>query len=178
MNIKIKFVGDGTHTIPTLGTKSSAAYDLYVPNDTIVPKGRSVIPLGFCMEIPEGYAVEIHPRSGYAAKGMEGYEIISKKELQVTNMGMALEAVECGSKYANLESSRFNADVIYGLVDEDYRNEVGVIVNNNDSEFLIKEGTRIAQMLIITTHYMDFEPVTELTPTDRKGGFGSTNINQ
>lgn len=170
--VKIKFVGSGKHNMPTLGTQGSAAYDLYVPKDTIVPTGRSVIKLGFCMELPQGFAAEIHPRSGYAAEGMEGYE------LRRTEMFDALSRkIQSMGKYVSIEPARFNADVVYGLVDSDYRDEVGVIINNSDGEFLVKEGTRIAQMLIIPVVQMPFKEATELSETDRKGGFGSTNNN-
>lgn len=174
MSIKIKKVKDGAE-IPTLATSGSAAYDVYVPEDVIVKKGRNVIPLGFCMELPQGLAAEIHPRSGYAAKGMEGYEIICKTADAKFYINETVEITPKG-EYVSLESSRFAADVIYGLIDEDFRGEVGVIINNRaNTQFLVKKGTRIAQLLIVAPIHEDFEEATELSVTDRKGGFGSTN---
>lgn len=156
-------------------TNGSAAYDLYVPNDVVVKAGRQVIPLGFCMELDQHLAAEIHPRSGYASKGMEGYEIIAK-ETTVFHAINGIHEVQKEGQYASLEKSRFDADVIYGLVDEDYRGEVGVIVNNHGGEFLIKKGTRIAQMLLTPVINVDVEEVSELSATERgEGGFGSTN---
>lgn len=157
-------------------TNGSAAYDLYVPNDVVVKKGRQVIPLGFCMELDQHLAAEIHPRSGYASKGMEGYEIIAKETHVFNPINGVCSEIQKTGQYASLEKSRFDADVIYGLVDEDYRGEIGVIVNNHGGEFLIKKGTRIAQMLLTPVVNVDIEEVLELSATERgEGGFGSTN---
>ena len=174
--MKIKFTEDNElRKLPTRATDGSAAYDLYIPKDVIVRSGRNVIPLGFCVELSPNMAAEIHPRSGYASKGMEGYEIIQKTYTKASSFTCNGVEEVCEGQYASLESSRMNADVIYGLVDSDYRNEVGVIINNDDNDFLIKKGTRIAQMLLIPIVTDIMEVVDELSPSDRKGGFGSTN---
>ena len=67
-----------------------------------------------------------------------------------------------------------NAD---GLIDEDYRGEVGVIlVNHNDTEFVIKNGDKIAQLVITKYERVDIIAVAELSNTNRgEGGYGSTN---
>ena len=63
-----------------------------------------------------------------------------------------------------------------GTVDADYRGEVGVILINLSSEnFVIKDGDRIAQMVIAKHETAVWEEVTELAETERgSGGFGST----
>ncbi len=63
-----------------------------------------------------------------------------------------------------------------GTIDADYRGEVCVIlINLSQEDFVIKRGTRIAQM-IITSHFKaSWEIVEELGKTERgSGGFGST----
>lgn len=62
-----------------------------------------------------------------------------------------------------------------GVVDSDYRNDVGVILANFGSEpFIVRQGDRIAQLMIVNHEQVEFEQVTELDATDRSGGFGST----
>ena len=63
-----------------------------------------------------------------------------------------------------------------GTVDADYRGEVGVILINLSSEnFVIKDGDRIAQMVIAKHETAVWEETTELAETERgSGGFGST----
>lgn len=63
-----------------------------------------------------------------------------------------------------------------GLVDSDYRGEVGVIlVNHGKEDFLIERNDRIAQMCIKSYHYAQIEEVSEVSATERgSGGYGST----
>lgn len=161
--------------MPKRATEGSVAYDVYVPEDTVIKQGRQIIPLGFAIELPDKtYEAKIEPRSGFSAKGMEGYEVIHKTEQKLNPIeGFKLEASD--EEYACLESRRFDCDVLVGKVDSDFRNSVGVIVNNNDTrEFQIKAGTRIAQMTIYRVPETEFVEVEELSETERAGGFGST----
>ena len=65
-----------------------------------------------------------------------------------------------------------------GVVDEDFRNEVGVIlINLSTEDVVIEPGERIAQMVISEYQKVEFDVINnleELTATDRTGGFGST----
>lgn len=65
-----------------------------------------------------------------------------------------------------------------GTIDADYRGEVGVIlVNLSNEDFVIKNGERIAQMVIAQHSQAQWEEVDELSSTDRgEGGFGSTGV--
>jgi len=65
-----------------------------------------------------------------------------------------------------------------GTVDADYRGEVGVIlVNLSAEEFVIKDGERIAQMVIAKHEQADWVEVETLDETERgAGGFGSTGV--
>ena len=141
--------------MPKKGTAGAAAYDVYVPKSTFVKRGRQIIPLDFAIEIPYGYEAKIEPRSGFSSKGMEGVLVLGTFEEEPT--------------------ARFNCDVIQGKIDSDYRGNVGVIVNNQDMEFLMTRKTRIAQLTIYKVEDVEFEEVEELTNTERNnGGFGST----
>ena len=63
-----------------------------------------------------------------------------------------------------------------GTVDADYRGEIGVIlVNLSNTAFTIKNGERIAQMVIAKHDRAEWEEVQSLSYTSRgTGGFGST----
>lgn len=63
-----------------------------------------------------------------------------------------------------------------GTIDSDYRGEVGVLlVNLSQEAFTIEHGERIAQMVVAQHAHVSWEPVSELSATDRgAGGFGST----
>lgn len=103
MEIKIKLDGG---IMPKKAHKNDAAFDLYVPSDVSLHTGRQVVDLRFSLELPHGYAATIQPRSGFSSRG-----------------------IECDS---NGCIYRLDADVIRGLIDENYRGSVGVIVKVNE----------------------------------------------
>lgn len=63
-----------------------------------------------------------------------------------------------------------------GTIDSDYRGEIKVIVINLSKEDItLRDGDRIAQMVIAKHEHADWIEVTEIDPTNRgEGGFGST----
>ena len=63
-----------------------------------------------------------------------------------------------------------------GTIDADYRGEVGVIlINLSDSDFMINNGDRIAQMVIAKHKTISWKVVDELDDSMRGDkGFGST----
>ena len=65
-----------------------------------------------------------------------------------------------------------------GTVDADYRGELMVLlVNFSDSDFIINDGERIAQMVIARHEQGIFEVVEALGDTERgTGGYGHTGV--
>ena len=64
--IKIKRLSEDA-LIPVRATDGAACYDLYVPRDTAISKGRNVVQLDLAIELPQGTYAEIRPRSGFSA---------------------------------------------------------------------------------------------------------------
>lgn len=156
--VKIKLNGG---IMPQKQHPEDAAFDLYVPEDTPVTRGRQIISLKFAMEIPQGYAATIQPRSGYSSKGIE-----------------AIITDDDPFDGAITREGRIDADVLRGLIDANYRGNVGVIIKVNEyhDKMIIKKGTRIAQMQVVPIPEVTLEEADELAETDRgEGGFGSTN---
>lgn len=107
----------------------------------ILPFSHNIIPTGCYVQIPEGYEIQIRPRSGIGAK---------------TNM------------IAHL-----------GTIDNDYRGNIGIIINNpSPNSYIILPNERLAQGVFAKVEQCEFKKVKsieELTKTDRgEGGFGST----
>ena len=63
-----------------------------------------------------------------------------------------------------------------GTIDSDYRGELKIILfNHGDKEFVVNNGDRIAQMVLMPILKIEFEEVDNLPKTIRgSGGFGST----
>lgn len=63
-----------------------------------------------------------------------------------------------------------------GLIDSNYRGEIRVIIQNTGhSDFEIKAGDRIAQLVVMPVEHAEFEEVDVLPASGRgEGGFGSS----
>jgi hypothetical protein len=68
--------------------------------------------------------------------------------------------------------------IVAGVIDADYRGPLGVILFNfGEEDFEIKQGDRIAQLILEQICMPEICEVTELTETDRgAAGFGSTGV--
>ena len=71
-------------------------------------------------------------------------------------------------------------DTMAGVIDEDYRGDVGVILINLGSiDKKIAVGDKIAQIIFEYYNVVTFEPTDDLSSTTRNdGGFGSTDKSQ
>ena len=151
--------------MPKKGSGYAAAYDLYCPVNYELTKGRQVIDLGFRMALPRGKAALIQPRSGFSSRGFLVQAMIRSWWLLLFGIGS--------------KEQRIDADVIIGLVDEDYRGHTGVIIDCRYSSLfrraIIPRGTRIAQMRIVDVPETELKESEELDMSnDRGGGFGHT----
>lgn len=65
-----------------------------------------------------------------------------------------------------------------GTIDADYRGEIGVIlINLGHDDFVIRDGERIAQMVIARHEHAEFVSVETLDKTERgEGGFGHSGV--
>jgi dUTP pyrophosphatase len=73
---------------------------------------------------------------------------------------------------------KHSIDVGAGVIDYDYRGNVGVILFNfSDKDFQISPGDRIAQLILERISMASVVEVADLDDTTRgAGGFGSTGV--
>jgi len=111
----------------------------------------------------------------YAANGA----IIPPGERQLIGTGLAIELPPGTVGYIKPRSGlalRQGIDVLGGVIDADYRGEVGVILLNTSTEhtFQALAGDRIAQLVVHRVEMVEPVVVQELGGSERQGGFGST----
>ena len=69
--MKIKLIDFGYKNAPSRNHENDAGADVYSTETLIVyPHTTEKIPLGFGLELPDGYAAYIFPRSGLSANGI------------------------------------------------------------------------------------------------------------
>ena len=124
-----------------------------------------------------------------ASKSAAGYDLYAAEEVLVNTLGRKLVktnisisipegyygriAPRSGLAYKN------GIDVLAGVIDSDYRGDIGVILFNTDHnlDFEVNVGDRIAQIIIEKCHSVNWETVETLDSTVRsEGGFGSSGV--
>ena len=77
-NVKVKVINTSGHALPAYATPASAGMDLRAAIDEdimIAPGGRAVVPTGLRVAIPNGYEIQLRPRSGLALR--EGITLLN-----------------------------------------------------------------------------------------------------
>ncbi len=71
MPIKVKIINQSNNPLPTYATVGSSGLDMRanIENEIIMqPLERALVPTGLFVEIPQGYELQVRPRSGLAIK--------------------------------------------------------------------------------------------------------------
>ncbi|XP_023296248.2 deoxyuridine 5'-triphosphate nucleotidohydrolase-like [Lucilia cuprina] len=117
-----------------------------------------------------------------------GYDLRSAYDLTVPARGKAVVNTDLQIQVPNGSYGRVAPrsglaiknfiDVGAGVVDEDYRGNLGVVLfNHSDQDFEVKRGDRIAQLICERIFYPELEQVDKLEKTKRgDSGFGSTGV--
>lgn len=118
--------------------------------------------------------------AGYDLYSAYDYVIKAKgKEMVHTDLQIALPS-GCYGRVAPRSGLAWKnfIDVGAGVIDEDYRGPINVILFNfGDQDFEIKRGDRIAQLICEKIEQTDVCEVTDLDSTERgQNGFGSTGV--
>ena len=108
--------------------------------------------------------------------------LIPSKQVQLINTGIAINLPNQCAGFVLPRSglaSKHKITLINspGLIDPGYTGELMVpLINHGSSDYQIKIGDRIAQLVLINTNSVEFKIVKNLPDTDRSaGGFGSTD---
>lgn len=147
MRIKIKKLHEDAK-IPQYATPGAAGFDLVaIENLSIFPGEIKIVKTGLSIEIPEGYELQIRPRSGLSAK----------TGLRIPNSPGTLDADYRGEICVIIENTT-----------RPYPDSIGY-------PYEIIKGDRIAQGVICPIIQGSFIEVEELSDTQRgAAGFGST----
>lgn len=153
IKVKIKRIHEDA-IIPRYQSIGASGFDLHALEDVAIPFRKiALVKTGLTFEIPEGYELQIRPRSGLSLK----------TGLRVANSPGTIDADYRGEVCIILEHTE-----IY--TNEFYNENSG---KSYDEVFhYIKKGDRIAQGVICPVFQAEFVE-EELTDTERgAGGFG------
>ena len=152
--------------LPRYANQGDAGMDVYAAEEiTIMPGETVVVPTGLKLAIPEGYEIQVRPRSGLSFK----------TPLRIPN---SPGTIDCGYRdelgiIVSNSSDKCTDDKCSNpfMLDEK---------GNKKGAYIIKKGDRIAQIVLQVVPKMFFTRVASVKSigTDRGGGFGSTGISE
>lgn len=164
VDVFVEVIREGV-TLPSYANPYDGGMDVCAAEDTIIRPGETVIvPTGLKFAIPEGYEIQVRPRSGISLKTPlripnspgtidAGYR--NELGIIMTNTSAENPASSDGAEYLTLDSK-----------------------GNKKGSYLIKKGERVAQLVLAAVPRMNLKLVASVSDigTDRGGGFGSTGI--
>lgn len=125
MNVQLRWLEHGLGLdLPSRATSGAAGFDLRAAVSeplVLAPGQRALVPCGFCIAIPEGWEVQVRPRSGLAIK--HGVTLINspgtidadyRGEVMVplVNLGQEAFTIGRGERIAQAIFARFEAPEI------------------------------------------------------------------
>ena len=168
--IKLELLEGATQ--PFYAHKTDAGMDVYANEDiTIAPGETKLIHTGLKMAIPEGYEIQVRPRSGLSLK----------TPLRICNAPGTIDSGyrdEVGIIMQNT-SERFFTDgvgIVKVMPDIEKNHYTVDSKDNRKGWYDIKKGDRIAQIVLQKVPRIKWEEVNSVAEIkgDRGGGFGST----
>jgi len=148
--------------IPFYANPGDAGMDVCSAEEIIIKPGETVIiKTGLKFAIPEGFEIQVRPRSG----------ISYKTPLRLSNSPGTIDSGyrdELGIIMTNTSDLANNSNEIFDLSSK----------GNNHGAYRIRIGDRIAQLVLAKVPKMKFKIVNSVEDIgkNRGGGFGSTGI--
>jgi dUTP pyrophosphatase len=163
IDVYVEVIREGVK-LPYYANPYDAGMDVCAAEDVIIEPGQTVIiPTGLKFAIPEGYEIQVRPRSG----------ISLKTPLRLANSPGTIDAGyrnELGiiMNNSSIVSNTENNDVYLSLDSK----------GNQQGTYIIRKGERVALLVLAKVPRMNLKLVDSVKDigTDRGGGFGSTGI--
>lgn len=153
--------------MPQYANIGDSGMDVYAQDEyTILPGETKLIPLGFKMVIPQGYEIQVRPRSGNSLK----------TKMRVANAPGTVDASyrgELGVIVENIENPI--KDISYH-----FEEEGKVIIDSilHGAALTITKGMKIAQLVLVKVEEANLvktSSISDYESTRGEGGFGSTD---
>lgn len=154
LQLKVKKLSQ-TAILPSKNHSNDAAFDLYADEDILIHQGQQQsVKTSIAMEIPDGYAGLIWPRSGMSAK--HGIDVLAG----VIDCGYRGEIIICLLLNNKIELEYSDYDDKYGVCEKYYK---------------VYRGDKVAQIVIQKIPDIEVVEVEELEESARaNSGFGSS----
>ncbi|MEK4547325.1 deoxyuridine 5'-triphosphate nucleotidohydrolase [Bacillus sp. FSL L8-0173] len=168
MNVNIKRLSPDAQ-VPAYAHATDAGFDLVAAADVIIEPGETAcVPTGLAFEIPEGFEMQIRPRSGITLKTPLRVQLGTIDAGYRGEVGVIVDNIACDPF---CPSTRYLLFIDGSQKRKDYE--------MHDDTYSIRKGDRIAQALIKPVEQAVFTEVDALGDSDRGAcGFGSSGVSR
>ncbi|HHW21616.1 MAG TPA: dUTP diphosphatase [Clostridiaceae bacterium] len=164
VDVYVEIIREGVK-LPSYANPYDAGMDVCAAEDTVIKPGETVIiPTGLKFAIPEGYEIQVRPRSG----------ISLKTPLRLANSPGTIDAGyrdELGIIVSNTSPEGSSSADNEKMLTLDCK-------GNQKGTYIVRKGERVAQLVLAQVPRMNLKVVESVKNigTDRGGGFGSTGL--
>jgi len=162
VDVYVEVIREGVK-LPFYANPYDAGMDVCAAEDAIIEPGQTVIiPTGLKFAIPEGYEIQVRPRSGISlrtplrlANSPGTIDAGYRDELGIIVHNSSITSNSKSREYLSLDSK-----------------------GNQQGTYIVRKGERIAQLVLAEVPRMNLILVDSVKDigSDRGGGFGSTGI--
>lgn len=148
--------------LPAYKNIGDAGMDVRAAKDVeLLPGETKIVPTGLKFAIPEGYEIQVRPRSG----------ISLNTPIRLANSPGTIDSGYRGEFGVIVFNSSTRDDCSEAFIDLETKGNV-------NGAYIIRKGDRIAQIVAAPVYTMQFEEVDDVKKIglDRNGGLGSTGI--
>lgn len=154
--------------IPKYAKALDAGFDLVAMEDVVVaPGATAMIKTGLAFALPDGFELQVRPRSGISAK----------TRLRISNSPGTIDAGYRGEVCILVDNIHVQSGRLGHECFDISGQPVQVKAEVDRHAYLIRKGDRLAQGVLSSVPLADFTEVAELDETERgTGGFGSSGV--
>ncbi|MED4579061.1 deoxyuridine 5'-triphosphate nucleotidohydrolase [Bacillus atrophaeus] len=180
MNVNIKRLSPDAQT-PTYAHATDAGFDLVSAADVIIEPGETVlVPAGLAFEIPEGYEMQIRPRSGITLKTKLRVQLGTVDAGYRGEVGVIVDNI-AQKDVIDIDLNYKTLEYVYAeypkTIDGSKFSDWQYFRNKLEGTYIIRKGDRLAQAVIKPIEQAVFTEVDTLGDSDRgAGGFGSSGV--
>ena len=160
-NIKVKKLHKDA-IIPKRAHASDAGFDIYALEDKLIEPGETaLVKTGLAFELPDGYELQIRPRSGITLKTK------LRVQLGTVDAGYRAEVGVIVDNNSQITNLKFREKCIYDDTHGSF----------DDISYLVRKGDRIAQAVFQRLPDVALIEFDSLGESERgEGGFGSSGV--
>lgn len=182
MNVNIKKLHEDA-VMPKYAHEGDAGVDLVAIEDVIIePEETALVKTGLAFELPDGYEMQIRPRSGITLKTKLRVQLGTVDSHYRGEVGVIIDNTAQVKPWGidlNEKEIEYLRNYVVETIDGEHITQSWFTSDETlDSTYIIRKGDRIAQAVIAPVSRAQFTEIDTLGETSRgEGGFGSSGVN-